>query len=225
MSAGSHVAVIFTSRRTGDDEEGYLTTADHMDRLAREQPGYLGIESVRHPDGDGITVSYWVDLDAARAWKANAEHLVAQDLGRARWYDQYTVRIATVEREYSFRRPVFHLALPDDWGAAQRSGVYDMSTRGVTVADEGFMHCSFAAQMRGVADRFYADVDEVVILHLDRDSVDDDLHIEPPAEGFDELFPHVYRAITVDEVAATTTWRRGGNGWGDPPVQVLSDMA
>lgn len=223
MSSESYVAVIFTNRRTGDDDEGYLAMADRMDVLAQEQPGYVGIESVRQPDGDGITVSYWADLAAARAWKANTEHLVAQHLGRTRWYDRYTVRIASVEREYSFLRPIFHMALPDDWSCAQTSGVYELSTRGLTVADEGFMHCSFAPQMRGVAERFYADVDEIVILHLDRGAVDDHLRIEPPADGIDELFPHIYRVITVDEVVATTAWRRGTNCWGDPPVQVMSD--
>ena len=69
-----------------------------MEELAREQPGYLGIESAR--GGVGITVSYWVDAEAARAWKAVAEHRGAQRLGRAQWYRAYRVRIATVEREY-----------------------------------------------------------------------------------------------------------------------------
>jgi len=74
-----------------------------MDELAPQQPGYLGHESARDDDL-GITVSYWVDHDAAAAWKQVAEHLVAQERGRSTWYADYTVRIATVDRDYTMRR-------------------------------------------------------------------------------------------------------------------------
>lgn len=213
-----YVAVIFTSRRTDDDEAGYVAMAGRMEAAARTRPGYLGIESVRSPDGGGITVSYWVDDAAARAWKADAEHLAAQRLGRDRWYDEYTVRIAHVEREYAYLRPIFHMAMPDDWRSAQEARAYSMSTRGVTVEQEGFVHCSFPHQMRGVASRYYADVDELVILHLDRLALAGDLRIEPAAEGVTERFPHVYSSIPLDAVTATTPWRRGEHGWDDPPV-------
>lgn len=213
-----YIAVIFSNQRTGIDDEGYLAMAERMDTLAASQPGYVGIESVRDPGGAGITVSYWVDDDAAVAWKRHAEHELAQALGRTRWYDRYRLRVATVEREYAFVRPIFHLATPDDWARARTTGHYEWSTRGVTVADEGFVHCSLIDQMRGVAGRFYADLDELVILHLDREALDDALQFEPPADGIDELFPHLYRPIPLDAVTATTLWRRDGDGWGDPPV-------
>jgi heme-degrading monooxygenase HmoA len=92
-----YTAVIFTSVRT-DVDDGYAETADAMERLAEEQPGYLGIEAAR--DGLGITVSYWASAEHARAWKNVAEHRLAQRRGRERWYRTYRVRIATVEREY-----------------------------------------------------------------------------------------------------------------------------
>jgi len=217
-----YVAVIFTSRRVGtiDDDEvtddGYDAMAERMDALAASQPGFLGVESARSGSGEGITVSYWADVEAARAWKQHAEHRIAQDLGRRRWYDRYTVRIATVEREYAFARPIYHLAIPDDWDAAVAAGVYEMSTRGVTVSVEGFVHCSLADQVVGVASRFYADVDELVVLHLDRAALEDDLVFERPAPGVDERFPHVYRPIPITAVSATTVWRRGPDGWSDP---------
>ena len=92
-----YVAVIFTSTRSVGDH-GYAATSAAMDALARERPGYLGIEAAR--DRIGITVSYWVDHDAARAWKQVARHLVAQRRGRDVWYTDYRVRVATVERDY-----------------------------------------------------------------------------------------------------------------------------
>lgn len=92
-----YYAVIFTSVRT-DGDAGYGAMAERMDALAREQPGYLGVESAR--EGIGITVSYWRNLESIRAWKANAEHLFAQQAGRSTWYSDYRVRIAKVERDY-----------------------------------------------------------------------------------------------------------------------------
>jgi heme-degrading monooxygenase HmoA len=96
-----YTAVIFSSTRTAGDH-GYARMAERMWALAREQPGYLGAEAARE-DGLGITVSYWVDDDAAAAWKQVAEHLVAQERGRSTWYDAYRVRVATVTRDYGPR--------------------------------------------------------------------------------------------------------------------------
>lgn len=93
-----YYAVIFTTVST-DDLEGYAETAERMLELAREQPGYLGIESAR--SDIGITVSYWRDLESIKRWKKNAEHLQAQKTGRERWYASYKTRIALVERDYS----------------------------------------------------------------------------------------------------------------------------
>ncbi|WP_121258481.1 antibiotic biosynthesis monooxygenase family protein [Nocardioides ferulae] len=94
-----YTAVIFSSVRRGGDADGYLDTARRMEELAAEQPGYLGIESARDA-GLGISVSYWADEAAARAWKGVAEHLVAQQRGRTEWYADYRVRVATVSRDY-----------------------------------------------------------------------------------------------------------------------------
>jgi heme-degrading monooxygenase HmoA len=94
-----YVAVIFSSMRTSGDH-GYAAAAERMEELAAQQPGYLGIESARGDDRFGITVSYWADEESARAWKRVAEHAEAQRRGRAEWYSSYTIRIATVSREY-----------------------------------------------------------------------------------------------------------------------------
>ena len=94
-----YTAVVFTSR-LADDTDGYGEAADRMEVLAAQQPGYLGFEGARGPDGLGVSVSYWVDEAAAVAWKQVAEHLLVQQQGRARWYDRYTVRVATVTRQY-----------------------------------------------------------------------------------------------------------------------------
>jgi heme-degrading monooxygenase HmoA len=97
-----YYAVIFTSRRTPGDD-GYEAMAEKMFALALTQPGCLGAESVRGDDGLGITVAYFTDEASIHAWKQNAQHLVAQRLGRERWYSHYELRIAKVERAYAGR--------------------------------------------------------------------------------------------------------------------------
>jgi heme-degrading monooxygenase HmoA len=96
-----YYAVIFTSTRTELDEN-YSEMAIKMEILAKQQPGFLGVESARNEIG--ITVSYWESLEAIANWKQNLDHLDAQFLGRQKWYENYTVRIAKVEKEYSFER-------------------------------------------------------------------------------------------------------------------------
>ena len=99
-----YTAVIFTSVRTAGDR-GYAAAAAAMDALARQQPGFLGVESAR--EDIGITVSYWRDDQAARAWKQVAEHVLAQRAGRALWYADYRVRVATVYRDYGLHASSF----------------------------------------------------------------------------------------------------------------------
>jgi heme-degrading monooxygenase HmoA len=97
-----YYAVVFTSLRTVADGPGYEEMAERMVALAAQQPGFLGVESTRGPDGVGITVSYWQNLDAIRGWREHPEHCVAQSLGRAKWYSSYRLRVCRVDVEYGF---------------------------------------------------------------------------------------------------------------------------
>lgn len=97
-----YYAVVFTSRRTAGDAEGYAAMSERMVELARAQPGFLGVESARGPDGVGITVSYWESEEAVRRWREHVEHLEAQRQGRAKWYRWFRLRVCKVERAYGF---------------------------------------------------------------------------------------------------------------------------
>jgi heme-degrading monooxygenase HmoA len=99
-----YYVVTFSSIRTAGDQ-GYEAMADRMAELALQQPGCLGAESARDAHGFGITNSYWADEESLKAWKQVASHLAAQRIGRDRWYRQYKVRIARVERAYEFTAP------------------------------------------------------------------------------------------------------------------------
>lgn len=99
-----YYAVIFASVRTKGDDVAYGDAADRMAKLASEQPGYLGVDSVRGENGIGITVSYWSSEEAIAAWRRNAEHTIAREYGRKSWYAEYELRVAKVERAYGFKR-------------------------------------------------------------------------------------------------------------------------
>ena len=100
----TYYAVIFTSQRTEQDEEGYGKMAEKIDALAQQQPGFLRAESVRNEEGMGITVSYWASLEAIQAWKEHAKHLIAQQLGKDKWYTTYNVEICQMLKAYSFKK-------------------------------------------------------------------------------------------------------------------------
>ncbi len=96
-----YYAVIFSSIRENDDV-AYQVMAKKMDELAKIQPGFLGFETAR--DLLGVSVSYWDSLASIQKWKSNVDHQEAQNKGKSDWYKSYKVRIAKVEREYSFEK-------------------------------------------------------------------------------------------------------------------------
>lgn len=95
--------VSFANKRMPDDD-GYAEMGDRMDALASQQPGYLGIDSVRGSDGIGITVSRWSSIAAMVAWRRLGAHAEAQSRGRADWYRSYRSDVARVDRTAAFER-------------------------------------------------------------------------------------------------------------------------
>lgn len=98
-----YYAVIFSTQLSEEDPVGYAKIADRMATLAAKQPGYLGIETLRGDDGFGMTASYWESLESISNWRKNAEHKIAQESGKTKWYEKYKIRICLVEREYDFK--------------------------------------------------------------------------------------------------------------------------
>ncbi|MBE5105259.1 antibiotic biosynthesis monooxygenase [Bacillus thuringiensis] len=98
-----YYAVIFTSNLS-NNIANYTEVAEKMEELAKQQPGFLGVESSRDSSGLGITISYWESLDAIETWKKNALHKEAKKRGREQWYENFHLRICLVEKEYKFQR-------------------------------------------------------------------------------------------------------------------------
>jgi len=94
-----YYAVIFTSLLS-EKTDGYAEMSNKMEKLAKLQDGFLGMNSARNDIG--ITISYWDSLEAIKNWKQQSDHLIAQEKGKSDWYSWYNIKICKVEREYEF---------------------------------------------------------------------------------------------------------------------------
>jgi len=90
--------VIFRAKIRSFDAE-YLRVAARMRDLALSQFGCIEFFAVTE-GSDEVALSYWPSEEAISAWKSHPEHALAQQAGRERWYESYSVQIATVTREY-----------------------------------------------------------------------------------------------------------------------------
>jgi uncharacterized protein (DUF952 family) len=100
---------------------------------------------------------------------------------------------------------LWHLAERADWDAARAAGTYERSTRGLSLAEVGFVHCSRPDQLAGVAAAFYADADDLVLLRIDPDRIPAEIRVE-------DGFPHVYGPIPVAAVTTAEPLRRDAAG-------------
>jgi heme-degrading monooxygenase HmoA len=99
-----YVAVIFTSTRSLEHGEEYSQWASRMSDLVKTQPGFISEVSARDPETRfGITISYFKDEESVKNWKAVSEHQQAQRLGKQKFYLEYSVKVATVYREYAVK--------------------------------------------------------------------------------------------------------------------------
>lgn len=97
---------------------------------------------------------------------------------------------------------IYHLALADDWTSAQADiEGYRVSTIGRSLDDVGFIHCSHARQVRGVADAYYRGRSDVVLLTIDPGRVRAPIREEMPP-GVADAFPHIYGPLNLDAVVA-----------------------
>ncbi|WP_406136690.1 DUF952 domain-containing protein [Streptomyces sp. NBC_01089] len=123
---------------------------------------------------------------------------------------------------------LLHITERSLWEAARATGTYEMSTRGRTLQEEGFIHCSTRAQLLAVADFLYGSGGgsgnggsgggggtesegghgELVVLVIDSDLLSVPLRYEAPAPGAD-VFPHIYGPLPVDAVVTVVSWQDG----------------
>ena len=91
-------AVIFTAT-VGDQDSRYRKMAGQLRDLAMAGFGCTDFISVTEGEQE-IAISYWPDEDAIQDWKQQAEHRVAQQLGKEGWYKHYRVEVVKILRAY-----------------------------------------------------------------------------------------------------------------------------
>jgi len=91
-------AVIFKAKEKQLDSE-YSKMAQKMRELAFSKYNCKDFVAVSK-DGLEIAISYWESLEDIKRFKADSQHLVAQELGQSKWYDGYKIEIVEILREY-----------------------------------------------------------------------------------------------------------------------------
>jgi uncharacterized protein (DUF952 family) len=94
---------------------------------------------------------------------------------------------------------IFHLTTPEVWAEAQSAGSWTTSTRGVSLEQEGYIHCSEAHQVEGVRSRFFDDLDDLLLLEIETDLLTSPWRSEQLA-GADAPYPHVYGPVDLAAV-------------------------
>jgi uncharacterized protein (DUF952 family) len=107
---------------------------------------------------------------------------------------------------------LYHLVTPSRWPV--ESGMAYVAD---SLATEGFIHCSFADQVEGSANRYYAQVAELLVLEIDPQRLTAPLKVEPSRSGV--LFPHVYGPIHPEAVVRVWTLKREAGRWVFPAGQ------
>jgi uncharacterized protein (DUF952 family) len=103
---------------------------------------------------------------------------------------------------------VYHIASAEDWQHAHEVGEYRISTRGRTLEEEGFIHCSQAGQVGRVANRFYRDAAGLVLLTIDPARLRSEFRYEA-VPGWDEPFAHIYGPLNTDAVIRVSPFEPG----------------
>ena len=108
-------------------------------------------------------------------------------------------------------KPLYHIARKQDWLAAQAAGSYVISTLGKTLDEVGFIHLSFAHQVKMVADYIYLDIADLLLLRIDPDQLIAEVKIEN-VNGTTERFPHLYGPLNVDAVSSIEKFQVAQDG-------------
>lgn len=111
---------------------------------------------------------------------------------------------------------ILHITQREEWEQAKRLGTY----RGDTLDSEGFIHCSTATQVIWVANRFFVNQKDLVMLFIGSDKVKPEIRYEAAEIG--ELFPHIYGELNIDAVFQVIDFECGEDGFFVLPEDVIN---
>jgi uncharacterized protein (DUF952 family) len=114
---------------------------------------------------------------------------------------------------------IFHILKREEWQEAKKKGSYHP----VSLDNEGFIHCSKADQLLGVANSFFKGQDHLIVLRIDQTKVVPEVKIEPPLEApmSNILFPHIYGELNFDCVEAEIEFNPEEDGTFKLPENLL----
>ncbi|MBZ9979700.1 MULTISPECIES: antibiotic biosynthesis monooxygenase [unclassified Mesorhizobium] len=96
------IAVIFEVEPAAGRRDAYLDIAAQLRPLLEGIDGFISVErfqSLANPDRI-LSLSFWRDEEAVKAWRNTQEHRQAQQAGRGGIFAGYRLRIAHVVRDY-----------------------------------------------------------------------------------------------------------------------------
>ncbi|MGK7886416.1 MAG: DUF952 domain-containing protein [Crocosphaera sp.] len=100
---------------------------------------------------------------------------------------------------------IFHITTLENWQKAQLKNEY----KSTSLEKEGFIHCSNKSQVIIIANTFYRDYEQLIVLEINPNKLLAEVKWESPVHpnpnldnniNDTEKFPHVYGTINLDAV-------------------------
>lgn len=102
---------------------------------------------------------------------------------------------------------IFHITPSHNWQQALPAGAYTADS----LTSEGFIHCSTADQILGVANARYVGQHGLVLLAIDAGRVRPEIRYEDCYET-GQQFPHIYGPLNLDAVIQLFPFEPGPDG-------------
>jgi 2-haloacid dehalogenase len=170
------------------------------ERLAKPDPALFEVLFARYDLDPHRTV--FIDDSLANVTTATGLGLTALPFADAEQLRRELVGLGLLGPRPPVTQPLFHLTERALWQADSAAGEFSWSSRNLTYDRQGFVHCSYADQVRPVASQIYADVDpaELVVLEIDLRGVLAPVVVEEGEPGV--WFPHLYAPLPLDRVTS-----------------------
>jgi heme-degrading monooxygenase HmoA len=96
------IAVIFEFWPKDGQTGRYLDLAAEMRREVEGIDGFISVERFEsiYEKGKYVSLSFWRDERAVKAWREQLHHRAVQGLGRSEIFANYRLRVAEVLRDY-----------------------------------------------------------------------------------------------------------------------------
>ena len=98
------ILVLFRSRLTPEAGADYEQMADEMLSTAKDMPGFVDFKTFQAADGERVSIIRWQDQETLAQWRSHPRHRIAQQQGRAKWYQYFRIEVAEVIRQSAFDR-------------------------------------------------------------------------------------------------------------------------